>query len=100
VPTLQLAWFYAGQIDILHKKKNKKNKKHRGCQQKHMPAHTLTGNKLYRRAVMCNSQAICTIDSSLEDFFAPVIISAKNDNPDFENVPLLVNFAKWNNNEN
>jgi hypothetical protein len=27
-------------------------------------------------------------------------ISAKNkDNPDFGNVPLLVNFAKWNNNE-
>jgi hypothetical protein len=28
------------------------------------------------------------------------IPARKKDNPDFANVPLLVNFAKWNNNEN
>lgn len=47
---------------------------------------------------MCNSQAICTIDTYLSDFSTPKIVSEKSKS-DFGNVPLLVNFAKWNNNE-
>ena len=60
----------------------------------------VTLTKLYRRAVMCNSQVLRTIDSSSKNISTQMTISVKNDTSDFENVPLLVNFAKWNNNEN
>jgi hypothetical protein len=49
---------------------------------------------------MYNSLASCTIESLSKNTSTPKIISAKNENLDFENVPLLVNFAKWNKNEN
>jgi len=52
-------------------------------------------------SVMCNSLAFCTIDTYFKDNSTLMTIPARNkDNPDFGNVPLLVNFAKWNNNEN
>jgi hypothetical protein len=59
------------------------------------------GNSPYHRAVMCNSLAFCTINACFKDNSTLMTIPARNkDNPDFENVPLLVNFAKWNNKEN
>jgi len=49
---------------------------------------------------MCYSEALCTIESTAVDCSVKLIITTKISSQYFENVPLLVNFAKWSSNEN
>src|SRR4030042_1168891 len=53
----------------------------------------------YCRAVMCYSELICTTEALFKIFLNQINILSKIDHRDFGNVPLLVNFAKWNNDE-